>query len=282
MFYGYLEERTHGEQRSLFVEGTKRQTGSFGSYAHSIFKRLLIHDRLPDTDIDRATNELLETLAIEDPAFTFGFTDEFKQFIKHESNAGKWRKIRQDALQSIRAEVKRRNIENPYHTNTPANAESWDGIPVPDRAYKNKPWQFDLLYRDINFLALKIKELCAEYSKDHPGDSDIFRLKANILLVADKIIFALDAGNNRGSFLEESTNIIDSKLTLDGFRLADIFLKRAKESLQKIHLIGNGKNSDSPLALIQFSEELQNTLEQRIAAIERRLILFMRIEKDHY
>ncbi len=279
MRYGYLEERTHEEFRRTVSEydGTK-----FGSYAQSIFRRLLIHDRLPDIHSDDAAKELLKTLALIDPAFMHGLTEEFQQFIIHESHVGKWRKVRQDAQQEIRTEIKRRNVENPYHTNVPERPESWDGIPVGDRAYKNKPWQFDMLYRDMHFLAAKIKELAIDLSQKFPEDQDIFRMKANALLAADKIVFALDAGENRGTFLEESANIIDAKLSLDGFRLADIFLGRSLESLQKLQWSHVGRQSDRPEALLEFGQGVQDALRKRIAAIERRLMLFMRIEKDHY
>jgi hypothetical protein len=281
MQYGYLEERTHGAQRKA-VACRPSAAVSFGSYAQSIFRRLLVHDQLPDTDIGKAIDELLGTLALEDPAFMFGSTEEFVQFAERESYAGKWRKIRQDAYQEIRAEIKRRNIENPYHTNTPQKPEAWDDIPVPDKAYKNKPWQFDMLYRDMHFLAVKIKELALEHEAKFPGDADLFRMKVNGLLAADKIVFALDAGENRGSFLEESANIIESKLSLDGLHLAEVFLGRSLESLRKLGMVQHSETSDRPGALLEFGENVREALQKRITALERRLMLFMRIEKDHY
>jgi hypothetical protein len=279
MQYGYLEERTHGAQRKAVVCRPSANE-SLGSYAHSIFRRLLVHDQLPDTDITTVTDELLRTLALEDPAFMFGSTKEFIQFADRESFVGKWRKIRQDNLNGIRTEIKRRTIENPYHTNTPQNPEAWDDIPVPDRAYKNKPWQFDMLYRDVHFLAVKIKELAIEREAKFPADADLFRMKVNGLLAADKIVFALDAGENRGAFLEESENIIESKLSLDGLHLAGVFLDRSLESLQKLGMVSNG--SDRPGALLEFGEGVREALHTRISSIERRLMLFMRLEKDHY
>ena len=302
MRYGYLIEQSHLEiglpkikfgLKEAEYEYNKTVGGRPKEWSlPSIFRRLLIYDQLPDSNRQSVIDEIIGTLQIADPAFKKALSAEFLTFSKQHQNISKWEKIRQDHLQHLNSEYKRRNSENPYHTDSPQTIESWEELPVPERAYKNKPWQFDLLYRDVHFLALKIGEYIkslnqSSYIKNQ--DRDLFRIRANSLLAADKIVFALNSGENRENFLDESVNIIDLKLSLDGLAIADESLQRLSESLQKLSwssqssaIQENQIHEKQAEGLIQLTEDIQKALRQRIIAIERRLMLFMHLEKDHY
>lgn len=104
------------------------------------------------------------------------------------------------------------------------------------------------------------------------------------MLAADKIVFALNSGENRGDFLDEAINIVDLKLNLDGLSIAGESLVHVDESLHKLSW-DKSKDAEGIVqiqGLLQLTEDLQKLLQQRITAIERRLIMFMRLEKDHY
>jgi hypothetical protein len=301
MSHGYLIELSHLElghpknkfslQEVEYVYGQKidkQPTEQPKDWSlPSIFRRLLVYDQLPDTDQQSVLDEILGVLRIADPAFAKALSAEFQFFSSQRQNLSKWEKIRQDKLQYITSELKRRNSENPYHTDSPQNIKSWEELPVPERAYKNKPWQFDMLYRDAQFLASKIAEYVATKKSSSyvdKQDRDIFRIKTNSLLAADKIIFALNSGENRGDFLDEAINIVDLKLNLDGLAVAGESLQNLDQSLHKLSW-DKSQNPESITqiqGLLQLTEDLQNLLSQRITAIERRIMMFMRLEKDHY
>ena len=301
MSHGYLIELSHlelGHPKNKFslqeveyvygqkiTEGRNKQQNDWA--LPSIFRRLLIYDQLPDTGQQPVIDEILGILRIVDPAFAKALSAEFQFFISQHQNLSKWEKIRQDNLQYITSELKRRNSENPYHTDSPKSIKSWEELPVLERAYKNKPWQFDMLYRDAQFLASKIGEYAAAVKNNayiDAQDCDIFRIKINSLLAADKIVFALNSGENRGDFLDEAINIIDLKLNLDGLAVAEESLQHLDESLHKLSWdkTQGAEGINQIQGLLQLTEDLQKLLQQRIAAMERRLMMFMRLEKDHY
>jgi hypothetical protein len=301
MSHGYLIELSHLElghpknkfslQEVEYVYGQKiaeqptRQPKDWS--LPSIFRRLLVYDQLPDTDRQSVIDEILGVLRLSNPAFAKALTAEFQFFSSQHQNLSKWEKIKQDNLQYITSEFRRRNSENPYHTDLPQTIKSWEELPLPERAYKNKPWQFDMLYRDAQFLASKIEEYITTLKNNsyvNKQDRDIFRIKTNSLLAADKIVFALNSGENRGDFLDEAINIVDLKLNLDGLAIAGESLQYLEESLHKLSWdkSQDPENITQIQGLLQLTEDLQNLLRQRVSAIERRLMMFMRLEKDHY
>lgn len=245
--------------------------GRHSAYLHKIFKQLLIYDQLPDDDLNSVLRETKYSLDTPDPGFEALFHNDFENFISSDTCKFIWQKIRKDYNRYIRSETKRRNSENPYYNAVPETVQTWDGLPDTSRLKLNQPWQFDSLYRDSQIISSQIFELSKDYKEKQ--DKDLFRAKVNGILVPDKIIFALNSGEHSHAFGENELTAINTKLTLDAYKLSFTFLNRIIESLHKIRW-----GSEQPEVLdrlISSADKLSERLKLRIAETERRFILFI-------
>src|SRR5579864_259192 len=153
------------EKYGRVKEKTQKQKSK--SYVHQIFRRLLIFDQLPDDNLGSVLRETKHILETPDPAFETLFHNKFEEFVSAKRHAYIWGKVRKDYNAYIRAEIKRRNSENPYFNNAPQVLESWDALPDFSRQKSNQPWQFDSLCRDSQLLASEIYEILNRLS--NPG-----------------------------------------------------------------------------------------------------------------
>ena len=286
MRYGYLIKKPY------FDLGFHTRDYNLTRYSPNqldlVFRSLFVYDNIVDSDrqegIQEVISEALETLKIEDQAFASAISTEYLVFLKANVYSGKWQKIKQDHNFLIKHEERRRNKENPYHNTTLLENESWERMPEVGKAYKNRSWQFEAIYKDINYLCLKLKTFLKDLEEKKVRDADIIRVRVNSILAADKIIYALDSIGNKGAYLEGSTNIIDIKLGLDGLKSAEIFLDRVIESLHKIKwfMEENDFVSEQTNSFISFASQISDEVRKKIKDNERRIIMFMSIEEDYF
>ena len=236
-----------------------------------IFEYLLVYDQSTEQDRSSVLDEALVTLGAADPGFESSTSSVFRKFIESPSHVAKWNKVKQDYGFYIQSESKRRNRENPYHSSRAEQAESWEDLPDFTRQKRNQPWQFDYMYRDAQFLIGELYELTRN-ARDI-GDGDFFRVKVNGILVPDKLIFALNTGDAFYDFGDMAINIINTKLSLDGYRLAQTFLARAVESMKKISAARSSQHDFD--AQVSSAQNLSQKIGERALETERRFMLLM-------
>lgn len=267
MRYGYLVKQPD-LAFGLPIKKLSRKKEQY-DYGESIFRRLLIYDSIPDEDPESVIREAEDTLGIADPAFHFLGRNDYAAFIRNRRHLLRWQKIRQDHNSIIQAETKRRNSENPFYNSASdyRDPQSWSRLPDEGRAYKNRPWQFSDLYKEMHALQAHVSAWLRGNR-----DADAFRAQVNSILASEKLVFALEGGLNRGEFLGEEGSIVDLKLSLDGFKLAELFLLRTIESLHKLRWNGQSKHIDAMLAV---ADGVADSISRQAAECERRLLLFL-------
>ena len=242
------------------------------NYIEKIFRQLLVCDQLPDNDQHGVLKETIGILETVDPAFEILSHNQFAKFISSERHKYVWDKTKKDYNAYIRAEIKRRNQENPYFNAVPARIESWDMLPDFSRQKRNQPWQFDNLFLDSQSLAGEIYELMnTPGSKD---DKDFFRAKVSSVLVPEKIIYSLNGNEGGFGFAGNDITLVNIKLSLDGYKLSEVFLNRVIESLHKIKW-NNSNRAELLDQTISFADRLGEKLRMRISEVERRFMLFV-------
>jgi len=249
------------------------------SYLHKIFRQLLIYDQLPDSNLDSVLQDTKYILETVDPAFEHPLSNRFAEFLGSGRQKYIWGKVKKDYNAYIRAEIKRRNSENPYYNPAPMHADSWDALPDFSRQKRNQPWQFDSLFRDSQILAGQIFELLSRFPAQQ--DKDLFRAKISSILVPEKVIFALNSSSLNSGFGENEITLANLKLSLDAYQLGSHFLDRVIESLHKIRF-GNQNQAKLLDESIAFADRMQEKLKARIVEGERRLMLFIEaIEQEN-
>jgi|GEM_PF-2851258 len=249
------------------------------SYIQKIFRRLLVFDQIPDDDLGSVIQETENILGTADPAFGILFHNKFEEFINSKNHAYVWGKVRKDYNAYIRAEVKRRNSQNPYHNNTPKIIESWDALPDFSRQKRNQPWQFDNLYRDSQLLAGEVYALVNALPDQN--DRDHFRARVSSILVPEKIIYSLNSHEGISGFAENEITLANIKLSLDGYKLGLRFLNQVIESLHKIRW-SNQAQGQAIDQIIAFADRLLQKVKLRTADLERRFMLFVEaIEEEN-
>jgi len=283
MSYGYLIKKPYFDFGFPTTKDGDRAHYN-ENYFDTVFRKLLVYDQGFDDNWEHVIDEAGLILNNEDQAFSSAISAEYLAFLRANSYLGKWQKIKQDNNFLIKKEEQRRNKENPYHNLRPKEFGSWEKLPEADKAYKNRPWQFELIYKDINYFCLKILSFLKDLEKGHTEDRDIIRVRINSILAAEKIIYALDSIGNRGDYLEGATNIIDIKLGLDGLKSSEVFLDRVIESLHKIKWYFEDQSavSEPTSSFIAFASQISDALRKRIKDNERRLVMFMNMEKDSF
>jgi hypothetical protein len=252
-------------------EGEKRATDRRDKKLTEMFKYLLVYDQEVDHDYSSVLDEAIATLGNADPGLGTSFGTVFRQFMENPSHVAKWEKIKQDYGFYIQSEAKRRNRENPYHPARADQVESWEELPDFTKQKRNQPWQFDYMYRDAQFLIGELYELTRNFQTE--GDNDLFRIKVNGILVPDKLIFALNSGDAFYDFGDLAIRVVNCKLSLDGYKLAHVFLNRTIESMRKLARGSSAHGNFEPQ--ISSAELLKKKIETRIEEIERRFTLFM-------
>jgi hypothetical protein len=242
------------------------------SYVESIFRNLLVMDGLPDDNFQEVLIESVLTLGMADPGFHILIGEDFERFIQSNKHLAKWGKIEKDYRPYIAREALRRNKQNPYYTDDPEHLEGWNRIPNYSRQKPHQPWQFDHIYRDCQYLAGQVYELTKNYQKQQ--DKDLFRAKVNSLLAAREAVVGLNANESINDFAEIEISIANIKLSLDAYKLCYMFLNRTIESLHKMswsYQYSKEAIDDS----ISFSDQLLESLKDRIKEVERRFMLYI-------
>ena len=247
-------------------------------YLHKIFRKLLVYDQIPD-DLEAVLEETGKILESPDPAFEVLFPNKFEEFITTKRPAYVWGKVKKDYHAYIRAEVKRRNSDNPYYNPAPRKIESWDALPNFSRQKRNQPWQFDSVCRDSQILAGEIYELLKRLPNQQ--DKDLFRAKISSILVPEKIIFALNGNGESFGFAENEITLANVKLSLDGYKLSYTFLNKVIESLHKIRWSNESEGQIIDQTIL-FADKTLEKIKLRISEVERRFMLFVEaIEQDN-
>jgi hypothetical protein len=252
------------------------QRSSRVNFFERVAKQLVIYDRLPEEDSSSVLGEAIISLEEESPGFEAIFPTAFESYIESSKHLARWQKLAHDYNYYVEQETKRRDKGNPYHPQDVYVVQSWEELPDFSKQRKNMPWQFDNLNRDAQILAGEVYELTKDYQD--LGDRDMFRARVNSILVPDRIIFALSGDHN--NFFENEINLINLKLDLDGYKLAHKFLTRVVESLTKIKWKVEDKHKDLAEKMIQFAEDLQGKLRNRIIETEKRYLLFSDYDSD--
>ncbi len=237
-----------------------------------IFKRLLIYDHLPDDNFDEVLSELDKASSIVDPAFSIFFNPGFEKYILSDLHRFRWQKIQKDHHAYTQWEIKRRNKENPYFTEEPNSVAEWQGLPNFSRQKKNRPYQFDLIYKDAQFLAGMVYELTKNYQD--LKDKDLFRARVNSIMLPNKIILASSGRENTQDSMEGRITTVNIKISLDAYKLADLFLERLKNSLHKI-IWSYPENKGSLDSALLLAESLSARIRQRIGVLEKNFILYL-------
>ena len=237
-----------------------------------IFKQLLIYDQLPDDDYSEVIQEAVETALKPDPSFEIFFDPDYENFVTLNRHQARWLKVAKDYISYTDWETKRRNKNNPYFPLKPDALETWEELPDLSRQSKNKPYQFDPLYRDIHSLGKKVSEFTKNYKE--LKDKDLFRAKVNSILAASKIVFALNVSDNPENFAQPEIALVNIKISMDAYKQANIFLNRLVSSLLKIKW--SYMEIQKPLdQAIELAEMLSHKLKERIVNSEKTFILYI-------
>ncbi len=241
-----------------------------------IARQLLIFDAASGDEMQSVLEEINSTLHMPDPAFEITFHNIFEDRVEDKSFLGRWHKISQDYSQYISSEGKRRNKENPYFPKDHLKIESWDDLPDFSRQKSNQPWQFDVLYKDAQYLSGSIYEFVKNFKQ---SDKDLLRAKFYGILVPAKIIFALNNSEYMHNFAEREISIIDIKLSLDAYKLAYTFTNRVIETMHKIRWsISDQKEFID--SIIASADLLNQKILNRIQQMERRFLLYIEANYD--
>lgn len=242
------------------------------SYVERIFRQLLIFDQQPDDDFDAVLREAALTAKLRDPGFKVTISDTFEQYVLRNRHHAKWEKVRKDYGAYIEWETNRRIKENPYEVATIMELKSWDKVPDFSRQKRNRPFQFDRLYRDAQNLAGQMHELSKDYQQ--LKDKDLLRIKVNSILVPSKIIFAL-SGNDSSEFSEDQIAVVDLKLAMDAYSQAHLYLNRLIESLHKVRWSAQGRAAEILDQSLLSANLLAEKLKSRIIETERNFMLYL-------
>ena len=248
---------------------TKLDRKTKHNYFDAIFKRLLVMDQMPDDDLQAVITEASEVPG--DPAFEITFRNQFEKFLQTEFSRSKWQKLSKDYNYFAVSEIKRRNKQNPYHPEK-LDLQNLQSLPNLAKQKKGQGWQYSDLYKEIQILAGEAYELAGDKENQ---DKDLFRLKINSILAADKIIFALNNIENYQYHLEREINLINLKLSLDAFKLAFTYLNRSIESLHKIRWSA-GERTKTIDKVIHHADKIIDILKNKIFDTEKTFVLFTR------
>ncbi|MDB4940052.1 MAG: hypothetical protein JWO40_477 [Candidatus Doudnabacteria bacterium] len=240
-----------------------------------IFKCLLVYDQVDDDDFASVLEEAGQTSLMADPSFNIFFDRSFEKYIEQNRHHAKWQKIKKDYNYYAEWEIKRRNKNNPYYFLKPDLVSTWDDLPSLERQKKNEPYQFDKLYQDSEVLAGSVYELTKNYKE--LKDKDLFRAKVNSILVPNKIVFAINSSENSQDFSEGEIMVVNIKLSMDAYKLADIYLNRLVDSLHKISW-SHSEARDAIEGAVSLANKIKQRIGERIVALERSFMLY--IEAD--
>ncbi len=237
-----------------------------------IFKQLLVFDQLPDDDFSEVLAEAGQTSLLKDPSFEIFFDPGYEKFVSLNQHHARWQKIAKDYNYYTEWETKRRNKDNPYYPFKPEIIENWDSLPDLSRQKKNKPYQFDPLYREFHVLSKNVTELTKNYKE--LKDKDLFRAKVNGVLAANKMVFALNVSDNPENFAQSEIAIVNIKMSMDAYKQANVFLNRLVSTLLKIKW--NYKEIQTSLdQSIELAETLSHRLKERIVNCEKSFMLYI-------
>ncbi len=257
---------------------TKYNQKQQNSFLERIFKQLLVYDGLPDNDFDSVITEALEISAARNPAFEIFFNRDFEKYIIEKKHHARWQKIIRDFNYYVDWESRRRNKENPYSPEKTLSQEIIEKLPDFSKQRKNHPYQFDQLYLQTKQLSEHLDELTKDYKEKK--DKDLFKVKVDSILLPQKIVFALNSSEAMREFVEGEIVMVNLKIAMDAFKIADRFLERIIDSLNKLSWSAAGQNLQRIEKCLHLALILSPELKKRIIDSEKLFIFFMESEID--
>ena len=258
---------------ALYDQPLRTKDHTHNKYYHSIFKRLLVYEQIPDNDLDQVNREAVYTLGMIDPAFEILLFDQsFIYYIENDRHIGKWQKVAQDYRTFTEQEKKRRVKHNPYHRQMPDTTESWRNLPTIELHRLRSAWQYDAIYK---MLSRFIDSLYDFNQTEDLHNKDNFRLKVNSVLAIEQLIIALNSNELTYNFVESEINLVNIKISLDAFKLAYTFIMRANESLHKIRWSSLAENQPIVAEFVTATDLIAEKLRSRIIEFERLFVLFI-------
>ncbi len=243
----------------------------------SIFKKLLILDHLPDDDLGSVLLEVGKISLMPDPAFSIFFNNDFEKYISLNKHHARWQKVKKDYNYYTQWEIKRRNKENPYFPEYPNSLSTWDELPDFSKEKKNRPYQFDLLYRDAQFLAGIVSEVANSYEK--LKDKDLFQAKVNSILIPNKIVFAASGKDNTAESMKGGVSLVNIKISLDAYKQAYLFLGKLTDSLNKLKWSYHEAQDALNQALL-LTSSINARVVERVQVLEKNFILYLESDLD--